>query len=336
MKKLFLLSTLVNCFFILSVSSVMANECSKEDEDYAEFWGNYYSPEDAYAFGLKVQSLVFNEDLSGIFSLVQGELQNGPRKEFIKNKTFKEVFNKEWVSKLLEDNAPCSPVGWRGFMLGNGLIWYNKNNNGWSIFSINGATQETINNPLLGWTINETLIHPLCFNRPWLSRDNFEEFAEVFGIKELRQFLKEPGLFLGSSISNFDPIRPSWCSKDDECKNISIVAQLERCSPAIFEFEDRDGKIWIKNSYDGIDVEYSYQILGAINNERCSDLAPNIGANCSKSYLIAVGGYSGGSMGWDMSYGVYGFFDLPNSGPSIVPLKFFQNKNEGLNFLSDY
>ena len=41
-------------FFILLVSPVMANECSKEDKEYADFWQNYYTLKDAYAFGLKV------------------------------------------------------------------------------------------------------------------------------------------------------------------------------------------------------------------------------------------------------------------------------------------
>ncbi len=138
------------CFFVLLVSPVMANECSKEDKDYADFWENYYTPEDAYAFGLKVQSLVSNQDLSGIFSLVQGELQNGPRKGFVANKTFKEVFDEEWISQVLGDKAPCSPVGWRGFMLGNGLIWYHKRDDGWTIFSINGAALEIPDNLSLG------------------------------------------------------------------------------------------------------------------------------------------------------------------------------------------
>ena len=78
----------------------MGSECSKEEEHY-----------DAYAFGLKVQSLVSKQDLSGIFSLVQGELQNGPRKEFVANKTFKEVFDEEWITKVLGEDAPCSLIG---------------------------------------------------------------------------------------------------------------------------------------------------------------------------------------------------------------------------------
>ena len=331
----FIRFSLLFCFFISFISPVIANECSSEDQDYADFWQNYYAPTDAYAFGVKIQNLVSNKDLSGIFSLVQGELQNGPRKQSVTNKTFKEVFNEEWIEQVLADNAPCSPVGWRGFMLGRGSIWYNKIDSGWTILSINGAAPETDDNPLLGWNINKRIIHPFCFNRPWMSGDNFEEFADVFGIKKLGQFFKDPGHFMGSSISNFAPIRPSWCQNDGVCEKISLAAQIGQCSPEKFDFEDRDGDVWIKHSSDGYDIEYSYRILGPISNKRCSDLAPNIGVSCNKGYLISVGDYSGGSMGWDISYGVYGFFDLPNFGPSVVPLKFFSNKNEGLNFLDE-
>ena len=80
---------------------VIANEGSSEDQDYSDFWQNYYAPTDAYAFGVKIQNLVSNKDLSGIFSLVQGELQNGPRKQSVTNKTFKEVFNEDWIEQVL-------------------------------------------------------------------------------------------------------------------------------------------------------------------------------------------------------------------------------------------
>ena len=72
---------------------------------------------------------------------------------------------------------------------------------------------------------------------------------------------------MGSSISNFAPIRPSWCSNDGQCEKISLVAELERCSPANFDFENRDGKVWIKDSSDGYESEYSYQILGTISDK---------------------------------------------------------------------
>ena len=123
-------------FAIFCISPVLASQCNKEDREYAEFWDDYYTPDGAYAFGLKVQQFVKNNDLQGIFSLVEGELENGPRKKFVNSKLFKEIFDNEWVELVLSSEPPCSPVGWRGFMLGNGMIWYNKYKIGWKIFSI--------------------------------------------------------------------------------------------------------------------------------------------------------------------------------------------------------
>jgi hypothetical protein len=321
------------CFFVFSFTQVMANKCSKADQNLADLYQNYYAPPEAHAFGSKIQKLIMDKDLPGIFSLVRGELKNGPRKKFIAQKTFKEIFDDEWVKQVLAGEAPCSPAGSRGFMLGNGLVHYDKLDGQWTIFSINGAQQETLDNQLPGWTINEQVVHPFCFNRPWLSGDNFQEFAKVFKIKKVGQFFNDPGLFMGGEISNFSPIKPSWCSNDNECKQISLVSQLDQCTQKGFDFKNQDGQVLVEDSSNGYKIEYSYKVLAPVGNNTCSKLAPNIGAKCRKAYLISVGDYSGGSMGWDISYGIYGLFDLPNFGPSIVPLKFFQNKNEALNFL---
>jgi len=79
---------LLICLFICWVSPVMANECSKNDHEYADFWGNYYAPEDAYAFGKKIQRLISNKDLSGIFSLVSGELKRWSKESLYCYKVF--------------------------------------------------------------------------------------------------------------------------------------------------------------------------------------------------------------------------------------------------------
>jgi len=36
-----------------------------------------------------------------------------------------------------------------------------------------------------------------------------------------------------------------------------------------------------------------------------------------------------------MTYGIYGLFNLDKLGPSVIPLIFFENKNEALNYLSN-
>ena len=318
-------SSLLVFLFVCWISPAIANDCSKEDRDYANSWGNYYAPQDARDFGRKIQGLVFDKNLSGIFSLVRGELYDGPRKSFVASKSFDEVFDESWVELVLSNDAPCSPVGWRGFMLGNGSIWYYTSKIGWEIGKIHGAAQETFENPSPGWTINKRIVHPFCFNRP-----SIEELSAT-AIK--KEFYSDPGLFMGSTIASFAPMRPSWCSKDGECWRTSWVAQLEQCSAENFDLEEGVGTVWTKKSSGGYDDVYHYTILGALSDNRCSELAPHIGVDCKKSYLVSVGDYSDGTMGWYSSVGIYGFFDLPNFGPSIIPLKFFPNKNEGLNFL---
>ena len=66
----------------------MVNSCSEKDRDYAKFWRNYYDPEGARNFGLKIKRLVKDRNLEALFGLVDGELTSGPRKNFIKGKKF--------------------------------------------------------------------------------------------------------------------------------------------------------------------------------------------------------------------------------------------------------
>ena len=110
-------------------------------KSYAEFWDNYYVPEEAYDFGIKIQNIIKEKDLEGLFELVEGELQSGPRKSFIKDKNFDELFSEEWVTSILSSTPDCSPVGWRGFMLDSGSIWYNVGKKDWAIISMSGVNK---------------------------------------------------------------------------------------------------------------------------------------------------------------------------------------------------
>ena len=58
--------------------------CLEKDREYAKFWDNYYDPEDARNFGIKIKQFVKERSLEGLFSLVEGELTSGPRKKFIR------------------------------------------------------------------------------------------------------------------------------------------------------------------------------------------------------------------------------------------------------------
>ena len=85
-------------------------------------------------------------------------------------------------------------------------------------------------------------------------------------------------------------------------------------------------------SSKNICTKFSYTILHNINSDKCQSLAPKVKGKCLKSYLIAIGDYSGGTIGWDMSYNIYGLFNLQNNKKFILPLKNFFKKNNALNF----
>ncbi|MBO44278.1 MAG: hypothetical protein CMM28_11200 [Rhodospirillaceae bacterium] len=336
--------------------------CSNKDREYAKFWGNYYDPEDAYEFGRKIKKVVKEKNLEGLFTLVDGELTSGPRKRVIKGKKFSDIFSNHWRNDLLASDAPCSPAGWRGFMLASGLVWFNRKNGEWRVFSINGAREENIReaNIPMGWIISEGLIPPQCFVKEWVSSDNFEEFEDKYNIPkedcrsiklgsrkrtfcQSTHFRKNPGIYLGKEITSLDGIAPSWDDKD----RITLAAPVDLC----FKGSVIDGRIGdpiklsVKSdkkskmieskicSSETSCTEYAYSILTNVPLNKCQELAPNLTGQCRQSFLIAVGDYSGGSIGWDYGYNIYGLFSFNDKKRFIVPLKNFRKKNDAINYI---
>ena len=165
-KTILKFSLLIMIFAVIDlfVISAFASPCSEFDQKTAEFWGNYYSPEEAYKFGSYIQKLVKERNLEAIFELVDGELKSGPRRQFALLHSFDQIFDESWVQHVLAEPPECSPVGDRGFMLGNGMIWFNTTTGSgdWNIFVINNAREESSILPS-GWRIDGRYLSPLCF-----------------------------------------------------------------------------------------------------------------------------------------------------------------------------
>ena len=84
------------CAIIFStfyIPTALAGTCTAEDEESAEFWQKYDSPEEAFDFGETIKELVEAKNLGGLFDLVDGELSSGPRKEFVQGKEFSDIFS---------------------------------------------------------------------------------------------------------------------------------------------------------------------------------------------------------------------------------------------------
>ena len=298
--------------------------CKSEDFEYAKGWDNYYSPEAAYKFGLTIQKAILNKDMDTIFSFVSNELDNGPRKSFALSSDFDEIFSTDFINSVANEQPSCSPVGWRGFMLGSGAIWYNCTNLSCNIFSINIDFEENIPLQPGGWKINDKTVHPKCLAYQWYSGDNFEEFAEKFKIDDYTDFSENTGSYFGNYITNYDPITPNWC-EEDKCK-ISLIRSLENCSEPLIVDTAKPNIIKADDLlYTVVDKEI----------EDCSSLALHFPNPVNECKLISIFEDTGGSMGSYRSYGIYGVSEMPDTGSNIIPLKFFNKFNDALNFLDE-
>ena len=348
---------------VLSITAVpnvsnAAPHCTVEDQKRADFLGNYYDPEDAYEFGRVIQQFVANRDLAGLFGLVKGELSDGPRKRFVQKRTFGEVFTESWRNAVLASAPPCQPVGWRGFMLANGEIWFtlsesdvNTPSTGY-IFRIYGASKED-HAPAASdsaWRVEGRILLPQCFVRmryvdisPNLHGiyENLVPFLETVGIKNLADFSKNPGRYFGREIEidRLDPInRPDGDGED------SLVTFLSMCSVADSDKPNETttpltisegGVLSKKCDKDAFCIDEGYQLLAPLLPATCQKLAPHLSGRCESAYLVRRGNSHGSNMRWEYRFNIYGLFALDDGRRVIVPLVNFYTENEARNFIDD-
>ena len=322
-------------------------DCSlvKKEQGY-----DYYDRQEAHDFGRKIQTLLAKKDIEGIYmNVLIDELQNGPRREFIENKSFDQIFPKEWVNKVIKSEIDCDSVGWRGFMISHGLIWFDRMESGkWSIKSINGVNQENFDNKnLIGWETNKGIIPPTCFP----TFGNFEKpkvdlFTEEFGIKNKRKFEYSPGEYIGKTIPLGFEIKSKisknnvytvstnltecfkWNSENGFVKNEKRKDELVLVENIIYQKNN------IKNRENHDRYKSHYEVLKRVDLSKCNKLAKQL-SQCNDSYLIRIGYHSGGTIGWLGKYYIFGIFKGNDNNQYLVPLKIFSNRNYALNEINN-
>ncbi len=318
--------------------SAAEQKCPDWSREYAQKRGSYYDPEAAYRFAALIQRYVAERDLAGLFSLVDGELGSGPRRRVVEWYTFDEVFSESWRNAVLADEPPCDPVGYRGFMLAQGRIWFDKrgaSRDTWRIIAINGATIEdrAMTPPEPAWRVDGKVLSPQCFVKIWMSYDNFEAYEERYGITDTEDFRSHTGRYFGREIDRLEPIEMRWGNE-----KIPLAVFVDTCASNGPTEALTIGPDGVSRRVCGEDdgracAEDRYQRLAALPEGACRQLAPDMPGQCESAYLVQVGDYSGGSMGWDYAYNVYGLFRLDNGRKVIVPLVNFGKKNDALNFV---
>ena len=318
-------------------------DCSliKKKQNY-----NYYDRQEAHDFGRRIQALIAKKDISGIYkNVLIDELENGPRREFIKNKSFDEIFPKQWVNTVISTEIDCDSVGWRGFMISHGLIWFDRMESGeWTIKSINGVNQENFDNKdLIGWETNKGIIPPTCFPTfGYFEKPKIDLFTKEFKIKDKTRFEYSPGEYIGKTI----PLGYKINSEISKNNVYSVTTNLNKCfrwnsENGFVKNEKRKDKlvlvgniIYQKNNIKGREnydrYKSHYEVIKKVDLSKCNQLAKEL-SQCNDSYLIRIGYNSGGTIGWLGKYYIFGIFKGENNNQYLVPLKIFSNRNLALN-----
>jgi hypothetical protein len=87
----------------------------------------------AYDFGLSIQDAIHRKDKDAVLKLIKEELIKGPRRAVITAGSFDDVFPVSWQTDVLAAKPECTRVGWRGYMLSQGLVWYDGDASGFHL-----------------------------------------------------------------------------------------------------------------------------------------------------------------------------------------------------------
>jgi len=319
-------------FFLTPVMAVgqnfeenVSDNCSPDDYEYADFWDNYYDPEAVFEIGKNIQQAFRDRDLDKIYSFInENENRLAPRKEVVLENGFSAAFDDEFVAAVLDERPSCRPVGWRGFMLGNGEIWFTSEG-----FIVRWGANSLFpkQDPL--WVHEGKKISPECLPYEWWSGDNFEAIAEHFSFNDDDVFSRSTGQFIGREITDFEGIDSPWSEFGGPDK-LYVVRDLDSCSYDEEDIQVSDSSVTYTIPVDS-NARYliKYRIVDSISIEYCQALAPNFNGRCVSSKRIIIGDWQGGSRGFTDTTYVYGIFETEDKKSYLLPLKSWFGTHEG-------
>ncbi|RST70066.1 hypothetical protein [Candidatus Aquarickettsia rohweri] len=257
--------------FTISLIQTYAFENNKKDKKL-----EYHS----IRCGKEIQKLFTKKDLDGILKLAPHLF----RKSYLKNKTFDDLFDQKFVNSIINSEVSSEPVGWRGYMLDHGSIWYDYNGK-CKIIAINGENNEKFNVPYVkGWEVNNKIICPRCLNYP-----------NVYTTQEIKMIEKK--------ITNNKLYNKKYNNKFKKC--------MISCNS-------------LNNDSAAVEKDYlEYYLIRTIDPFICNKLTPSIKSKCLESYLI-YNCQGGGTIGCLGGYSIYGLFYIDKINEYVISeVKYF-------------
>ena len=283
------------------------------------------------------------KDVHKIANMMADRTHNGPSLAYVSKSKFDDLFSDETRKSVISVEGAadqCVPMGYKGSMIGAGMIWLDYVPEDWTgdvkVISLNITEPITINtnrakNSFL--RSKSGLLHPACFSYEWFSSDNYKVVSEYYGIDDWRDLSKRPGMFFGQKITDFELVETGW----DRTKVLHIGYKTSQCTISQDKaFLDAEYGV-ISKTCDSVCAFNAYKLLYEIPLEKCNELASNFQANCISSYLVRVS--SGDEDPYTSrhiknSWAIYGVFESKEHGEVIFPLINFSRKDEALEYLA--
>jgi len=302
----------------------VAQYCSDKENQYSQALFSV-DADDAYQFGLKLQKLIKAQDsgaLSRLFGNIRGshELVHGPKITEFQRKPMSDFINKEWRDAILAEKPECRPVGYRGWMLAHGKLWYQYTNDEWIIIAMNSWEMPAQINRNEKWLIDGNPIHPGCFFVEWFSSDNYESLIDGKNCTTA-----EIGKCLGAK---------DGVSLDTVVYDQKFSIDPIECTSVL---EARALKNNLVSAHDNTEYHGStdYTVAATIPTQQCRRLAPYIPYSCLDLRLIRLVGSSGGSL-TKVDVVIYAlYFNNSTNKIMLFPLVNFESINDGLNYIDD-
>lgn len=266
------------CLIILLCTTFSANtladtldECMKEsgvtDALEAKKWWDISSA---------VIKAFKNESSPDLAALMNGPLIVGPTRHELLNNDLRTFFSSAVIYEIASEAPLCARFNSQGAMLGNGHVWVEQRGEAMALVSAPSAREIPFSYGRSGVPRlpDGGVIHPRCIEVVWSSGDNFEAYAERYGVP-YEELVSAP-LARASRAFTID-FCPPWLLENNVCTSdvqLALLKGIDKCSIPDSNVEKKllDGQIVKPREIDSDDEERSYRVLGIQPEDVCQRL----------------------------------------------------------------
>jgi len=293
LKKVLTLSTL-----IAISSNSYAEECSSIELE-------------ALAFGHKIQEAFANKDNKALAEMMS--TRTDTRIEYVRDSDFNDLFDPEFVDKLVREDISCKRFNYDGWLMMGGSLWYStdgyvgENGTEFKIISLPAKPEFIPDEDLVFRDSNNTIISPSCL----VTVPYYGSGEEVF--LSLEDIYKQKLGFDRDSGKNFV---------------YKFAYDLSQCDNEGYTI--KGNRVYLDENHVEDSKANSYQAVKKLPNSLCESKAPSFPGSMSECQILEVSQPTGAS--YTSHYAIYGISNFDGK-EILARLGMFSERNGLIDFI---